>query len=319
MSFHYWRNHGRSEKTEFVALAGGYHGETVGALAVTDVAIFRDAYAPLIRTAATVPSPDARQAETAKRAADVARRAAAALERHLEQNGERIAALIVEPLIQCASGMAMYDPEYLRLARAVVRPLRGAPDLRRDRRRLRPHRHLLRARAGRHQAGFPVPVERHLRRLPAAVGGADHRRRLSAFYDDATARGFLHSHSYTGNALACRAALATLDIFESDEVLERQPGARRPARIAAAAARRAPAGPPFPPSRHDPGVRRRHRCREFSQFRPPLLPRGAGPRTAAAPDGQHRLFDAALHPRRRTTRPSSPATPARRAGSSDWQ
>jgi adenosylmethionine-8-amino-7-oxononanoate aminotransferase len=57
--------------------------------------------------------------ETAKRPVDVARRAAAALERHLEaQHHASIAALIVEPLIQCASGMAMYDPEYLRLARA---------------------------------------------------------------------------------------------------------------------------------------------------------------------------------------------------------
>ena len=119
MSFHYWRNIGRPEKSEFLCLAGSYHGETVGALAVTDVAIFKDAYAPLVRAATVVPSPDFRQAEEGESPADVARRAVAALEAHLEAHGENIAALIVEPLVQGAAGMAMYDPEYLRLGRAL--------------------------------------------------------------------------------------------------------------------------------------------------------------------------------------------------------
>ena len=119
MSFHYWRNIGRPEKAEFLCLQGSYHGETVGALAVTDVAIFKDAYAPLVRAATVIPSPDFRQAEAGESPADVARRAAAALESHLERHGETIAALIVEPLVQGAAGMAMYDPEYLRLARQL--------------------------------------------------------------------------------------------------------------------------------------------------------------------------------------------------------
>ena len=99
MSFHSWRNRGREKKQDFLCLEGSYHGETVGALAVTDVAIFRDAYAPLIRPAATVPTPDARKARDGETPADVARRAAAALEQHLDQHHESIAALIVEPLI----------------------------------------------------------------------------------------------------------------------------------------------------------------------------------------------------------------------------
>jgi adenosylmethionine---8-amino-7-oxononanoate aminotransferase len=119
MSFHAWRNTGRFEKNTFLCLAGSYHGETVGALAVTDVAIFKDAYAPLVRAAATVPNPDARRAHPGETAAEVARRAADALETHLAEHHRHIAALIVEPLIQCASGMAMYDPEYLRRGRAV--------------------------------------------------------------------------------------------------------------------------------------------------------------------------------------------------------
>ena len=120
MSFHYWRNLGRQDKSEFLCLAGSYHGETVGALAVTDVALFKTAYAPLVRTAGTVlPSPDFRLAEAGETATDVARRAAAALADYLAQHGERCAALILEPLVQGAAGMAMYDPEYLRLAREL--------------------------------------------------------------------------------------------------------------------------------------------------------------------------------------------------------
>src|ERR1700710_2113524 len=60
MSFHAWRNAGKTDKREFVCLKGGYHGETIGALAVTDVAIFRDAYGPLLQRAHVVTSPDAR-------------------------------------------------------------------------------------------------------------------------------------------------------------------------------------------------------------------------------------------------------------------
>src|SRR5438477_832931 len=123
MSFHAWRNAGHSAKQEFVCLKGSYHGETIGALAVTDVALFRDAYGPLLRQAHVVMSPDARGAhngETAgETAADVARRAAHSLELLLQQRGSHIAALIIEPLVQCATGMAMHDPVYLAEVRAL--------------------------------------------------------------------------------------------------------------------------------------------------------------------------------------------------------
>jgi adenosylmethionine-8-amino-7-oxononanoate aminotransferase len=220
MSFHAWRNLGRAEKNEFLCLEGSYHGETVGALAVTDVALFKDAYAPLIRAAATLPNPDARKARDGETPVDVARRAAAALERHLEQHHQRIAALIVEPLIQCASGMAMYDPEYLRLARALC-----------DRFEV----HLICdeiavgcGRTGTFFAYEQAGISPDFLCLSKGISGGylplstvlTTDAVYGAFYDDATARGFLHSHSYTGNALACRAALATLDIFAEDKVLE---------------------------------------------------------------------------------------------------
>ena len=220
MSFHSWRNRGFEDKKDFLCLEGSYHGETVGALAVTDVALFRDAYAPLIRAAATVPSPDARQARDGETPADVARRAAAALEAHLAQHHATIAALIVEPLIQCASGMAMYDPEYLRLARALC-----------DRYDV----HLICdeiavgcGRTGTFFAHEQAGLGPDLVCLSKGISGGYLPLSIvlttdavyGAFYDDATARGFLHSHSYTGNALACRAALATLDIFVEDDVLK---------------------------------------------------------------------------------------------------
>src|SRR5688500_13390690 len=119
MSFHYWRNCGKPGKTQFVSLAGSYHGETLGALAVTDVALFRDTYAPLLRQSVQVPSPDWRRAEAGESPRDYAARCADMLERQLEAHHAETAALIVEPLVQGACGMAMYDAEYLRRARAL--------------------------------------------------------------------------------------------------------------------------------------------------------------------------------------------------------
>jgi adenosylmethionine---8-amino-7-oxononanoate aminotransferase len=216
MSAHYWRNSGRPEKNGFLCLAGGYHGETVGALGVTDIPIFRDAYAPLLRAATVLPSPDARHAESPLAAA---RQAAAALEAHLAEHHGETAALIVEPLVQCATGMAMHDPDYLHLARALC-----------DRYQV----HLIcdeiavgYGRTGTFFAHEQAGIRPDFLCLSKGITGGylplsavmTRDAVYQAFYDDATARGFLHSHSYTGNPLACRAALAVLDIFAQDQVL----------------------------------------------------------------------------------------------------
>src|SRR6185369_11411286 len=113
MAFHYWRNRGRSGKTGFVSVAGSYHGETQGALGVTDVRIFRDVYAPLLKCNATVPSPDARASAQDATAREIAERAADALDAYLVEHHASTAALIVEPLVQGAAGMVMHDPSYL--------------------------------------------------------------------------------------------------------------------------------------------------------------------------------------------------------------
>jgi adenosylmethionine---8-amino-7-oxononanoate aminotransferase len=221
MSFHYWRNCGRRRKTRFAALRNSYHGETLGALSVTDIALFRDTYAPLLCQVDLVPSPDSRLALPGETARAHTIRCVKALEAHLEMHAEDTAAFIVEPLVQCAGGMAMYEAEYLRQARELC---------------CRFQVHLIAdeiavgfGRTGTlfacEQAGIApdfLCLSKGLTGgyLPLSVVMTTDAV-FGAFYDDEISRGFLHSHSYTGNALACRAALTVLDILESERVLER--------------------------------------------------------------------------------------------------
>lgn len=219
MSAHYWRNNSKPEKTQFISLQNSYHGETLGALSVTDVALFRDAYGALIKQNATVPSPDWRYANNGESAESFAQRCADALDEHLQRHHEHIAAFIIEPLVQGAAGMAMYHPAYLIHARELCSQYNV---------------HLIadEIAVGMGRTGTLFACEQaHIRPdfLLLSKGITGGYLPLSivmttddiykAFYADEMARGFLHSHSYTGNPLACRAALATLDIFAQDDVL----------------------------------------------------------------------------------------------------
>ncbi|WP_410498099.1 adenosylmethionine--8-amino-7-oxononanoate transaminase [Chitinibacter sp. S2-10] len=219
MSAHYWRNLGQPEKNRFVYLADSYHGETVGALSVTDVPIFRTAYAPLVRENFAVMSPDPRLAAEGESAADYTTRALADLARVLAAHHGEIAALIVEPLVQGAVGMAMYAPEYLAQARILCDQydvLLIADEIA-----------VGFGRTGTmfacEQAGIKpdlICLSKGITSgyLPLAVVLCSDAI-YQAFYADETAKAFLHSHSYTGNALACAAALATLQIFRDDDVI----------------------------------------------------------------------------------------------------
>lgn len=219
MSFHFWRNAGQPQKTNFISLQHSYHGETLGALSVTDVALFKDTYAPLLRQSAQVPSPDWRRAAAGETPETYALRCAEALEAHLQQRHATTAALIVEPLLQGAAGMGMYPPVYLQRARALCDQY---------------HVHLIAdeiavgfGRSGTMFACEQAGIKPDFLCLSKGITGGylplsvvlTTDAAYAAFYDDQTARGFLHSHSYTGNALACRAALATLAIFAEDDVI----------------------------------------------------------------------------------------------------
>jgi adenosylmethionine-8-amino-7-oxononanoate aminotransferase len=221
MSFHYWRNTGKTGKTRFISLQNSYHGETMGSLGVTDVAIFKDTYAALLIQSAQVPSPDFRLAEAGESAENFALRCAATLEAYLAEHHAELAAFIIEPLVQCAAGMGMYHQVYLRKVREICSKYEV---------------HLIadEIAVGFGRTGTMFACEQGSIRpdficlskgitggyLPlSAVLTTDEI--YQAFYHDATVKGFLHSHSYTGNPLACSAALATLAIFETDDVVEK--------------------------------------------------------------------------------------------------
>jgi adenosylmethionine-8-amino-7-oxononanoate aminotransferase len=220
-SFHYWRNRGQHRKTRYISLSNSYHGETLGALAVGNVALYKETYAPLLMDVISVPSPDCFYREPGESCADHSRRMFSHMESTLEMHADEVCAVIVEPLVQCAGSMRMYDPVYLTLLRAAC-DSHGV--------------HLIAdeiavgfGRTGTlfacEQAGI-TPDFLCLGKgltggyLPLSVVLTTDTI-YQAFYDDyATLKAFLHSHSYTGNPLACRAALATLDIFAQDKVLE---------------------------------------------------------------------------------------------------
>jgi adenosylmethionine-8-amino-7-oxononanoate aminotransferase len=221
MSAHFWRNNNQPAKSQFVSLQNSYHGETLGALSVTDVALFKDAYGSMIFQNATVPSPDSRNAEQGESAEDFALRCAAQLELHFKMHHEQISAFIIEPLVQGAAGMAMYHPSYLARARELCDQFQI---------------HLIAdeiavgmGRTGTFFACEQAKITPDFLLLSKGITGGylplsvvmTTDNIFQAFYSDDVTRGFLHSHSYTGNPLACRAALATLDIFSSDDVLNR--------------------------------------------------------------------------------------------------
>jgi adenosylmethionine-8-amino-7-oxononanoate aminotransferase len=173
-----------------------------------------------LRSSTQVPTPDWRYARSGESPEDYALRAATALETNLEQHHGETAALILEPLVQGASGMGMYHPDYLKRAREICDSYKV---------------HLIadEIAVGFGRTGTMFACERAdivpdflclgkgltAGYLPLSLVMTTDAV-YEAFYDDKVTRAFLHSHTHAGNALACRAALATLDIFEQDKVIE---------------------------------------------------------------------------------------------------
>src|ERR1700735_980429 len=222
MSFHYWRNRGLPKKTRFMTLQNSYHGETLGALAVGDVELYKNLYKPLLMDVLTAPSPDCYNRESGESWEAYSLRQFAHMERLLDQHADEVAAVIVEPLVQCAGGMRMYHPIYLtRLREACTRY--GV--------------HLIAdeiavgfGRTGTMFACEQAAISPDFLCLSKGLTGGflplsavlTNEVVYDAFYAEYTSgKAFLHSHSYTGNPLACTAALATLDIFAADHTLER--------------------------------------------------------------------------------------------------
>jgi adenosylmethionine-8-amino-7-oxononanoate aminotransferase len=220
MSFHYWRNIGRPAKTRFITLENSYHGETLGALAVGNVQLYRDTYGPLLMETISVPSPDCFHREPGESCAAYSERMFAHMEQALTQYADEVCAVILEPLVQCAGNMRMYDPVYLKLLREACN---------------RHNVHLITdeiavgfGRTGTMFACEQAGISPDFMCLSKGLTGGylplsvvlTGNGVYEAFYDDyQRLSAFLHSHSYTGNALACRAALATLELFEKHDTI----------------------------------------------------------------------------------------------------
>ncbi len=212
MSYHYHLNLGK-RKPLFLSLTNSYHGETIGALSVGDVSLYKETYAQLLISNMQVPVPKDQSEAAAQQALEV-------LASVLEERSKEIAALIVEPLIQGAGGMHMYHPSYLTGARELTQ----AYDV-----------HLIAdeimtgfGRTGKMFAFDHTEISPDFMTLSKGLTGGylplsvvmTSDTVYNAFYCDYNEyKAFLHSHSYTGNPLACAAALATLEIFEENDVL----------------------------------------------------------------------------------------------------
>ena len=222
MSFHYWRNSSREKKTRFITLTNSYHGETLATLAVGDVALYKETYEPLLMKAITVPSPDCFLCEEGESWAEHSKKMFTHMEQTLAEHADEVCAVIVEPLVQCAGNMRMYHPVYLQLLRDAC------------------NRHNVHLIADEIAVGFgrtgtlfaceQADISPDFMCLSKGLTGGylplsltlTSEQIYQAFYDDyEKLNAFLHSHSYTGNPLGCAAALATLDIFNTDNVIEK--------------------------------------------------------------------------------------------------
>ncbi len=213
MSYHYHKNQG-NKKHIFLSLTNSYHGETIGALSVGAVKLYKDTYKPLLISNMQTPVPTDDTIESAKEALKE-------LEEILQKHGKYISAFIVEPLIQGAGGMHFYHPYYLQEARKLTKEY---------------NIHLIAdeimtgfGRSGTMFAVEQAKITPDFMALSKGLTGGYMPLSLivttneiySAFYCDYIEyKAFLHSHSYTGNPLACSCALATLDIFENKPILQ---------------------------------------------------------------------------------------------------
>jgi adenosylmethionine-8-amino-7-oxononanoate aminotransferase len=213
MSFQYYKNKGEC-RPYFLSLTNGYHGETLGALSVSDVGLYKDTFdETLLHTIQTAVPKD--------KSEDAAREAAHTLEEILIEKANSISCFILEPLIQCAGSMHMYSPLYLKLARELCDTY---------------NIHLIAdeiavgfGRTGTMFACEQAGISPDFMTLSKGLTGGylplscvlTTNTIYDAFYDDyGENKAFLHSHSYTGNPLTCSVANATLDLFERDNVIE---------------------------------------------------------------------------------------------------
>lgn len=220
MSFQYHMQSGKKSKTRFLALTDAYHGETLGALSVGGVDLYNEVYQPLLLDTVRAQGPDCFRCPFNDRPESCQAQCIRYVEEQLVNHHNEIAAVIIEPLIQAAAGMKMYPPGYLKR----LRELCTVYDV-----------HLIAdevavgfGRTGTLFACEQADISPDFMCLSKGLTGGylplsavlTTDKVYEAFYDDyGTMKAFLHSHSYTGNTLACRVALEVLTIFEEEDYL----------------------------------------------------------------------------------------------------
>ena len=219
MSTHYWLLKSQPKKNKIVYLKNSYHGETLGALSVTSVPLFQRNYQQLLRSHIQVDSPDWRFKKHDQSEEEYTEEKLNELKRVFEKKSPMISAIIIEPMVQCAGGMGMYSPNYL----IGLRKLCDDYEI-----------HLIAdevavgfGRTGKMFAVEHANIKPDFICLSKGITGGflplsvtlTSNDIFNAFYDDEISHGFLHSHSYSGNPLACSAALATLSIFTDEKII----------------------------------------------------------------------------------------------------
>lgn len=224
LAFAYWRHQGVAGRDRFIALSNAYHGDTVGAVSVGGIDLFHRTYRPLLFEAHLAPSPYCYRCPLGLRRDTCGMACADELARLLDAQAGRVAAMVIEPLVQCAGGMIAAPAGYLRRVRELC-----------DR-----HEILLIAdevatgfgRTGRMFACEQEEVAPDLLCLSKGLTGGylplaatlTTEPIYQAFLGPIdSGRTFYHGHTFTGNPLACAAALASLDVFEIDRTLEQLP------------------------------------------------------------------------------------------------
>ncbi|EMZ40808.1 adenosylmethionine--8-amino-7-oxononanoate transaminase [Helicobacter bilis] len=213
MSFHYFRNL-NINRNLFLSLTNSYHGETIGTLSVGDVALYKETYAPLLLESLRTEVPETQFGDYSH--------ALESLEKILKEYGDRICAFILEPLIQCAGNMHMYNKDYIKDSIALCRKY-GIQIIFDE----------IAVGFGRTGSMFALEqcdvVPDYLCLSKGISGGymplsvvITSDSIYDVFYAPySTYKAFLHSHSYTGNTLACAAANAVLDIFQQKNIIEK--------------------------------------------------------------------------------------------------
>jgi len=213
MAFHYYKNRGEN-RPYFVSLENSYHGETIGALSVSDMGLYKDTYKEILIKTLQTKSPKNQTTEAALEAIE-------SLEKLFKQRANEISAVIVEPLVQCAGLMQMYSPLYLKELYKLCKQYgvliiadevavgfgRTGTMFACEQADISPDFMVL-------SKGLTAGY------LPLSVVMTTNIIYQEFYCDYNQNKSFLHSHSYTGNALACSAALAGLDYFEKENIIE---------------------------------------------------------------------------------------------------